>query len=98
VTCALRLSTKGIEVGVNVSVGGSGVKVNVASGVELGGGTKTVAFSVAGITVSVIVTGCMDAVPGPQAESASKANKRIEKQRIFIFIEEVSVLEKVVAN
>ena len=98
-TVALRLSTNGIEVGVNVSVGGRGVKVNVASGVGLVGGTSTVAVSikgtaviVAGNLVSAIVSGCAGARPGPQAESVSKVNKRIEKQRTFIFIVNVSVI------
>jgi hypothetical protein len=98
----LRLSTDGIEVGVNVAVGGRGVKVNVASGVGLAGGINIVGVSVvaakavAGIPVSVIVTGCAGARLGPQAKSISRVTKRIEKRRIFIFIVNVSVLEKVV--
>ena len=79
------------------------MKVNVASGVELAGETKTVAVSVAagvavaGIPVSAIVTGSMDAGLGPHAESASKADNRIEKPRKFNFIVKVSVLEIIVA-
>ena len=61
------------------------MKVNVASGVELVGGTKTVAVSVvaavadAGIPVFAIVAGSVDAGLGPHAESASKTDNRIEK-------------------
>ena len=94
-------------VGVNVSVGGRGVKVNVVSRVGLGGGRKTVAVSVAaimtviGISVSGIVTGCAGARPGPQAKTMSIVNKRIEKGRFFIFIVNivnVSVWEIIVAS
>lgn len=90
-------------VGVDVSVGGRGVKVNVVSGVGLGGGTKTVAVSVAaimtvaGVSVLAIATGCVGARPGPQAKSMSKVNKRIEKGRFFIFIVKDSVWEIIIA-
>lgn len=88
-----------MDVGVSVSVGGGEVKVAVASGVGLAGGTKTVAVSVPGlaVTVSGNETGCVDAGLGPHAESVSKINKRIENTRFFISIVKASVLEIVIA-
>lgn len=83
-----------MDVSVSVSVGGRGVKVAVASGVELAGGTKMVAVSDAGMAVSVL-DNATGAGLGPHAESAS--NKRIENTRLFISIVEVSVLEVVIA-
>jgi hypothetical protein len=87
----------GTEVGVNVSVGGRGVKVNVISGVELAGGTEIVAVSVAarmavaGTSELAIVTGCAGATPSPQAKSMGKISERIDKQYLFVFIANISV-------